>query len=154
MAQGVLPFQYQDQKHVTGLTAFAGLPAYLDLVQASGLRDSIWRHLTIRSDSKQGWNDHQIVMALILLNLAGGDCVADLEKLEADEGLCQIMLKVEHYGLPRKERRILDRRWRKKRSRTFVSPSPVFRYLAAFHDRNKSQNGSHTTLSPLRRTSI
>lgn len=137
MAQGVLPFQYQDQKHVTGLTAFAGLPAYLDLVQASGLRDSIWRHLTIRSDSKQGWNDHQIVMALILLNLAGGDCVADLEKLEADEGLCQIMRKVEHYGLPRKERRILDRRWRKKRSRTFVSPSPVFRYLAAFHDQEQ-----------------
>ena len=137
MAQGVLPFQYQDQKHVTGLTAFAGLPAYLDLVQASGLRDSIWRHLTIRSDSKQGWNDHQIVMALILLNLAGGDCVADLEKLEADEGLCQIMRKVEHYGLPRKERRILDRRWRKERSRTFVSPSPVFRYLAAFHDQEQ-----------------
>ena len=139
MAQGVLPFQYQYQKQVSGLTAFAGLPAYLDLAQASGLRDAICRHLKVRSGSQQGWSDHQIVMSLILLNLAGGDCVADLERLEADEGLCQVMRKVEHYGLPRKERRLLDRRWRKERSRTFVSPSPVFRYLAEFHDQAQEE---------------
>lgn len=139
MAQGVLPFQYQEQNHISGLTALGGLPAYLDLAQAAGLRDAICRHLTIRRDSKQGWNDHQIVMALILLNLAGGDCVADLEKLEADEGLCQIMRKAEHYGLPRNERRILERRWRKERGRTFVSCSPVFRYLAAFHDQAQEE---------------
>jgi len=53
MAQGVLPFQYQDQKHVAGLTALAGLPAYLDLAQAAGLRDSLCRHLKIRSDGTQ-----------------------------------------------------------------------------------------------------
>ena len=134
MPQGVLPFQYQDQNRVAGLTALAGLPAYLDLAQAAGLRDSICRHLTICRDKDQGWNDHQIVMALILLNLAGGDCVADLQKLEADEGLCQVMRKVEHYGLPRRERRSLERRWRKERHRAFASASPVFRYLAAFHD--------------------
>jgi hypothetical protein len=73
-------------------------------------------------------------MALILLNLAGGDCVADLERLETDEGLCQVMRKVEHYGLPRAERRALERRWRKERERTFVSASPAFRYLGKFHD--------------------
>ena len=134
MAQGILPFQYQDQNRVAGLTALAGLPTYLDLAQAAGLRDSICRHLNIRSDSKQGWSDHQIIMTLILLNLAGGDCVADIEKLEADEGLCQIMRKVEHYGLPRAKRRSLERRWRKERHRTFSSASPVFRYLAGFHD--------------------
>ncbi|MCF6180106.1 MAG: IS1380 family transposase [Geopsychrobacter sp.] len=134
MAQGVLPFQYQVQNRVAGMTALAGLPAYLDLAQAAGLRDSICRHLKIRDESTQGWSDHQIVMSLILLNLAGGDCVADLEKLEADEGLCQIMRKVEHYGLPRRQRRTFERRWRKERRRSFVSASPVFRYLAAFHD--------------------
>jgi len=134
MAQGVLPFQYQDQNRAAGLTALAGLPAYLDLAQAAGLRDSICRHLTICGDKSQGWSDHQIVMSLILLNLAGGDCVADLDKLEADEGLCQVMRKVEHYGLPRRERRSLERRWRKERRRAFVSASPTFRYLATFHD--------------------
>lgn len=139
MAQGVLPFQYQDQKCVSGLTALAGLPAYLDLAYASGLRDSLSRHLKVRSESTQGWSDHQVVMALILLNLAGGDCVADLGRLEADEGFCQVMRKVEHYGLSRKDRRLLDRRWRKERSRTFVSPSPVFRYLSEFHDQAQEE---------------
>ncbi len=139
MAQGVLPFQYQDQKRVAGLTALAGLPAYLDLAQAAGLRDSFCRHLKVCDENTQGWSDHQIVMALILLNLAGGDCVADLDKLEADEGLCQIMRKFEHYGLPRRQRRSLERRWRKERRRSFVSASPVFRYLAAFHDQAQEE---------------
>ena len=137
MAQGVLPFQYEGQKQAAGLTAFAGLPAYFDLAHASGLRDSICRHLRIRSDSKQGWSDHQLVMALVSLNLAGGECVADLETLESDEGLCRVMRKVEHYSLPRKERRALKHRWRKERRRTFPSPSPVFRYLAEFHDQGQ-----------------
>jgi hypothetical protein len=55
MAQSVLPFQYQVQKQVSGLTALAGLPTYLDLAQASGLRDAICRHLTVRAGSQQGW---------------------------------------------------------------------------------------------------
>jgi len=134
MAQGVLPFQYKEQRSVSGLTALAGLPAYLDLAQAAGLRDALQRHLRVRGEDGQGWSDHQVVMALILLNLAGGDCVADVDRLEADAGLCQVMRKVEHYGLPRRQRRSLERRWRKERCRTFPSASSVFRYLAAFHD--------------------
>jgi hypothetical protein len=134
MAQGVLPFQYKEQVSASGLTALAGLPAYLDLAQAAGLRDAIVRHLKVRGEDSQGWSDHQIVMSLILLNLAGGDCVADIDRLEADAGLCQVLHKVEHHGLPRQERRSLERRWRKERGRTFPSASPVFRYLATFHD--------------------
>ena len=134
MAQGVLPFQYKAQSSKSGLTALAGLPVYLDLAQAAGLRDAIRRHLQVRAGSGQGWSDEQMVMALILLNLAGGDCVADVDRLEADDGLCRVMRQVEHSGLPRGQRRTLERRWRKERGRTFPSASPVFRYLAAFHD--------------------
>jgi len=32
MPQGVLPFQYQEEKFSNGMTALAGLPAYLHLV--------------------------------------------------------------------------------------------------------------------------
>ena len=35
MSQGVLPFQYQEKNRAVGLTALAGLPAYLDLAQAA-----------------------------------------------------------------------------------------------------------------------
>jgi hypothetical protein len=149
MAQGVLPFQYQEQSTVKGLTALAGLPTYLDLAQASGLRDAIRRHLNVRGEETQGWTDSQVIMALILLNLAGGDCVADIDRLEADEGLCQVMQKVEHHGLPRRERRCIERRWRKERRRTFPSPSAVFRYLAAFHDpAQEARREPHTAFIP------
>lgn len=149
MAQGVLPFQYQKQTTAAGLTALAGLPTYLDLAQASGLRDAIRRHLSVRGPGCQGWTDSQVVMSLILLNLAGGDCVADIDQLEADEGLCRVMQKVEHHGLPRSEWRALERRWRKERRRTFPSASSVFRYLSAFHDaKQEAQRQPHTAFIP------
>jgi len=31
MAQGVLPFKYEEEKKETGMTGLAGLPVYLDL---------------------------------------------------------------------------------------------------------------------------
>jgi hypothetical protein len=57
MAQGVLPFQYQEQSTAAGLIALAGLPAYLDLAQASGLRHAIREHLTIRGQGSRDWTD-------------------------------------------------------------------------------------------------
>ncbi len=80
-----------------------------------------------------------MVMSLILLNLAGGECVGDLNRLEGDEGFCRILEKAGKYGLKRKERRELERRWRKERSRGVPSPSAVFRYLGGFCD--ESQEG-------------
>jgi hypothetical protein len=73
-------------------------------------------------------------MSLVLLNLAGGDCVDDLQIVEADEGFCRIFRRVQQHGLKRKERRQLSRRWRKERKRSVPSPSAAFRYLSAFHD--------------------
>jgi hypothetical protein len=75
-----------------------------------------------------------MVLALVLLNLAGGDCVEDVKVLEADDGFCEILKKVEMHGLRRKVRRALLRRWRKERTRAVPSPSAIFRYLAQFHD--------------------
>jgi hypothetical protein len=133
MTQGVLPFQYEVSATACGMTALAGLPAYLDLAAVSGLTGAIRRHLSV-SGAGQGWTDEQVVMSLVLLNLAGGDCVNDLRVLEADEGFVRVLRRVELYGRKRKERRALERRWRKERRRAVPSPSAVFRYLGAFHD--------------------
>ncbi|MBU0729869.1 MAG: IS1380 family transposase [Proteobacteria bacterium] len=133
MSQGALPFKYEAEKYQSGLTALGGLPVYLDLAHVAGLRQSVDRHLAVRKDS-QGWTDCQVVTALILLNLAGGDCVDDLDVLESDEGVCKLMHRAEHYGLPRKDRRELAKRWRKEKKRTLPSASAVFRYLDSFHD--------------------
>ncbi len=133
MTQGVLPFKYEEEKTQSGMTALAGLPVYLDLAKVIGLSKSIQKHLKVR-DNFQGWTDSQMVMSLVLLNLAGGDCVDDLKILEADEGFCKILRKSEMHGLKRKVRRAMEKRWRKEKKRTVPSPSAAFRYLSGFHD--------------------
>ena len=132
LAQGVLPFRYEVEPTASGMTALAGLPAYLELAAVSGLTRSIRRHLQVCAEKKQGWSDAQIIMPLVLLNLAGGDSVDDLRKLEEDQGFAQVLRRVEMHGLRRKERREQERRWRKERKRAVPSPSVVFRYLSAF----------------------
>ena len=78
-------------------------------------------------------------MSLILLNLAGGDCVEDLNRLENDEGLCRILKKAQKHGMSRQQRRAILRRWRKGQQRTVPSPSAVFRYLSEFHDTEQEE---------------
>lgn len=133
MAQGVLPFKYEEEKSKSGITALAGLPTYLDLSKVIGLHKLIDKHVGVRTE-KQGWTDAQVVSALILLNLAGGDCVEDLRVLEGDEGFCRVLRSAQQHGLRRWERRKLERRWHKEKKRAVPSPSAAFRYLSAFHD--------------------
>lgn len=143
MTQGVLPFKYEEEKVGSGMTSLAGLPLYLDLAKVVGLSKSIQKHLKIRENS-QGWTDSQVVLSLVLMNLAGGDCVDDLKVMEADDGFCEILRKTEMYGLKRKVRRALDRRWRKEKKRSVPSPSAVFRYLSKFHDPEQEKKRLNT----------
>ena len=139
MAQGILPFKYEAEKQTTGMTALGGLPAYLDLAKVIGLSKSISKHLKVRENG-QGWTDSQMVLSVVLLNLAGGDCVEDIKVLEADDGFCEVLKRAEMHGLKRKVRREILRRWRKERSRATPSPSAIFRYLAKFHDAEQDKN--------------
>ena len=69
MQQGVLPFQYAEEKKSSGMTALAGLATYLDLLQVARLRESMDRQVGVRKET-QGWTDSQMITSLILLNLA------------------------------------------------------------------------------------
>ena len=133
MKQGVLPFQYEEEKSSTGMTALSGLPAYLELAHAAGLRSSLERHVGLRRCG-QGWTDIQVLTSLIMLNLAGGESVIDLDVLEEDEGFCRVLRQAETYRMRRRERRALEERWRVERRRSVPSESVVFRYLERFHD--------------------
>ena len=132
MAQGILPFRYEYEPTGSGMTALAGLPPYLELAVVSGLTDSVRHHLQVCGDQDQGWTDVQIVMPLVLLNVAGGNSVDDLKILEGDEGFAKVLRRVEMHGLLRKQRRELERRWHKERKRAVPSQPVVFRYLGAF----------------------
>jgi hypothetical protein len=139
LKQGVLPFSYEYEPTESGMTALAGLPAYLELAVVAKLPDSIQRHLEGCHLKGQGWTDTQIIMSLILLNVAGGDCVDDLRILERDEGLLKVVHRVGFTGHPRKERREQARRWRKECKRAFPSSSVVFRYLNNFVNQQEEE---------------
>jgi hypothetical protein len=115
------------------MTGLGGLPSYLDLAHVLGLSKSIDEHLGVRVFS-QGWSDSEVVMGLVMLNLAGGDCVEDLKILEGDKGFCRVLNRTQMHRMSRQQRRASERRWRKERRRSVPSPSAVFRYLSAFHD--------------------
>lgn len=132
MAQGVLRFQYEEDGSARGLTALGGLPVYLDLVRASGLAAAIREH--VRMAGGQGWLDIQMVLALVFLNLAGGDCIDDIERLERDSGFVAVVERIERDLLSRAERRGLKKRWRRARGRTLPSPSSISAWLERFHD--------------------
>ena len=48
MPQGVLPFQYAEERSSTDMTAMAGLGVYLDMMAAAGLWESVRRHVGSR----------------------------------------------------------------------------------------------------------
>ena len=131
MTQGVLPFKYEEEKKESGITSLSGLPVYLDLATVMGIGESIKRHLHIK---QRGWTDEQNIMSLIMLNLAGGNRVDDLQRLKSDAGFCRILRRIEQKGMKRQARRELDRLYREKQMQSLPSPSAVFRYLSAFHD--------------------
>ena len=135
--QGVLSYRIECEPTSQNLTALSGLAPYLDLAIGSGLVDSIRRNVSVCGE--QGWTDDQMVMSLVLLNLAGGECVDDLEHLNADAGFGKLLRWCENHGFSRRVRREMGRRWRKARERSLVSASAARRYLSAFHDESQEK---------------
>lgn len=133
MTQGPLSYKIEEERSSSGTTALTGLPVYLDLAKVLGLARAVREHVEARQNS-QGWMDAQVVMSLVLLQLAGGDCVDDLRILEGDGGFSRILQQVEAdlMDLPRAERRRMELRWRRQKKRSVPSPSSVFRFLDAF----------------------
>ena len=70
MKQGVLPFQYEQEKSSPGMTAMAGMMTYG--VDARSRFEVVGRAPRgTAGPCGQGWTDSQVVSSLILLNLAG-----------------------------------------------------------------------------------
>jgi Transposase DDE domain group 1 len=135
--QGILSYRVESEQTSQNLTALSGLAPYLDLMVGSGLVGSVCRNLGVCGE--QGWTDHEMVMSLVLLNLAGGDCVDDLDQLNADNGFSKLLKWCADHGLPRRVRREMKRRWRKAKTRSVVSPSVARRWLGEFQDEGQEK---------------
>ena len=89
-----------------------------------------------------------MVLAVVLLNLAGGDCVDDIERLERDGGFSAILRAIEKDLLSRAERRALKSRWRRERERATPSPSALSAWLERFHDPASPKAAAGTAFIP------
>ena len=137
MTQGALPFQYQSEKNDSGLTGFAGLPLYVELAKRSGFVQYI--NKTVKTKVR-GWADAEMILSLVLLNLAGGDCISDIERLEQDAGFRTLLIQFATHSMKRKERRAFEKRWRKAKSRGLPSNAAIHRYLPQFHSPEEEKN--------------
>ena len=129
--QTALPFKYECTT-TSGATALAGLPLYLELARVVALRGLVATKLESRVGD-EGWTDPDVVLSLVLLNLAGGEHVSDLELLRRDEGFVKLARAVACVGLRRKERRAKERLLAKQGEMPVPSASTVFRFLQSFH---------------------
>jgi len=135
--QGVLSYRAEGEHASQNLTGLSGLAPYMDLIAGSGLMGSVRRN--VDACGEQGWTDQEIVVSLVLLNLAGGDCVDDLDHLNADAGFGKLVKWCASHGLSRRDRGEMGKRWRKAKTRSVVSPSVARRWLGEFHDEGQEE---------------
>ena len=128
----VLPIEIEADPTQAEVTSYAGMLPYLELWSAMGMPKAIDDQVSICGS--QGWLDRQMVQTLMLLNVSGGDCVSDVDRLESDAGLCSFVRSGELDGLPRELRREHQRRFRKGRTRTFPAATQVYSFLESCHD--------------------
>src|SRR6266567_6907160 len=100
---GLIPIVLEEDPTDCATTAYAGILPYLDLWKVLEMPSAVDR--TVRICGEQGWLDRQIVQSLVLVNLIGGDCVTDVDKLEADVGIGEMVRAGEFSGLSLAQRR-------------------------------------------------
>ncbi|MDE0342654.1 MAG: hypothetical protein OXK82_05695 [Deltaproteobacteria bacterium] len=109
------------------VTSRAGLVLYLELV----LKPRLLADLP--AGRAQGWHDGQMMLALVLLNVAGLDSVSDIDRLEEDRGLARLVRSYEGRILG-VSKRTLEARFRGGRERCFPSPRSLRDWPDRFHD--------------------
>ena len=110
-------------------TARGGLVLLFEVLAAKRLLCDLPR--TVGSPS-QGWSDAQMILAVLVLNVAGFDRVSDIDRLEGDAGLCALVRRFEAklFGL---SKRTIARRFRGGRERCFPSARSLRDWLDRFH---------------------
>lgn len=81
-----LPIDLSPEPEPALLTALGGLPLVAQAFRTLKLHDSVERHVVVKQRAR-GFTESEVVESLVLLHAAGGDCVDDLRRLKADEGL-------------------------------------------------------------------
>lgn len=109
-------------------TALGGLVLVLRLLASTGILARLPRDLK----PGQGWTDGHMLLALVLMNVAGLDRVSDIDRLERDRGLRRLVRRFEPAILGRR-RDSVGRRFRRGRRRCLPSARSIHDWLESFH---------------------
>ena len=110
----------------SAVTNYGGLFPYLDLMLLSHLPKLAQECLG--GHNQRGWHPAEHIAALLALNLTGGDCVDDLEKLESDAGISLYM------GQIARALGIEKRRFTRGGARSIPSLTSIREWLDQFHN--------------------
>lgn len=108
-SQCLLPFQVKVIPDNDKVTARVGLALVVETLAAFGMTKVIKRELKVRKRAS-GFTEKEMIESFAMMMADGGDCVADMEVLGADGGLCRLL------------------------GRQFPSADAAFDFLYAFHD--------------------
>ncbi len=123
------PIKLEVSREGPAATARGGLVLLFEVLAAKRILVGLPR---TGGSPAQGWSDAQMILAVLVLNVAGFDRVSDIEHLETDAGLCAMLGRFEAklLGL---SRRSIARRFRGGRERCFPSARSLRDWLDRFH---------------------
>ena len=123
------PVKLEVARDGTPSTARGGLVVLLELLAAKCFLADLPQ---AGGSPAQGWSDGQMILAVLVLNIAGLDRVSDIDILEADAGLCAMVRRFEP-ALLGLSRRAIGARFRGGRERCFPSARSIRDWLDRFH---------------------
>lgn len=123
------PIKLEVAQEGTAATARGGLVLLFEMLAAKRILVGLPH---AGGSPAQGWSDAQMILAVLVLNVAGFDRVSDIEHLEADTGLCAMLRRFEPKLLGM-SRCAIARRFRGGRERGFPSARSLRDWLDRFH---------------------
>ncbi len=94
------------------LTALGGVPLLVQAFRSLGLPSSVNQHVQIKQ-RQRGYDEATFVESFVILNVVGGECLEDFERLREDAGLSELI----GHGVP--------------------SPEAARKFLYEFHEEEK-----------------
>ena len=100
------PIKLEIGQDGTAATARGGRVVLFQLLAAKRILAALPR---TAGGPSQGWRDAQVILAVLVLNVAGFDRVSDIDHLEADAHLCALVRRFEAKLLGLSKRTIAGR---------------------------------------------
>jgi hypothetical protein len=85
-AEGELLFTLDPQPLEEAVTAYAGLPVFLQAVRSLDVGGCVRQYLHLKQ-RQRGFDEASYVESFLVLNALGGECLEDFDRLREDEGV-------------------------------------------------------------------